>query len=92
MTLEPGRLYRAKTVSGTQITFIVTEASEQIWIQVELDEQGVVEPKVWLNTGLLLWVSSELRRTDAISKATAEVIEALEDSVHVPVTSNIELV
>jgi hypothetical protein len=87
MTLESGRLYRAKTVLGTQITFIVMEAGEEIWAQVQLDEAGVVEPNVWLNTALLLWISSEPRRTDAISKATAEVIEALEDSVEVPMPS-----
>ncbi len=92
MTLESGRLYRAKTVLGTQITFIVIEPGEEPWAQVLLDEAGIVEPNVQLNTALLLWISSEPRRTDAISKATAEVIEALEDSVHVPVTSNIELV
>ena len=92
MTLESGRLYRAKTVLGTQITFIVMDAEEEIWVQVQLDEAGLVEPNVWLNTGLLLWISSEPRRTDAISKATAEVIEALEDSVQVPITSSVELV
>ncbi len=92
MTLESGRLYRAKTVLGTQITFIVMEAGQEPWAQVQLDEAGIVEPNVWLNTALLLWISSEPRRTDAISKATAEVIDALEDSVQIPVTSNIELV
>ena len=92
MTLESGRLYRAKTVLGAQITFIVIEAGEQIWAQVQLDEAGLVEPNVWLNTGLLLWISSEPRRTDAIEKATAEVIDALEDSVAMPIRSNVELV
>ncbi len=92
MTLESGRLYRARTVLGSQITFIVIEAAEETWVQVQLDEAGIVEPNVWLNTALLLWISSEPRRTDAISKATAEVIEALEDSVAMPVTSNIERV
>ena len=92
MTLEPGRLYRAKTVLGTQITFLVIEAAKETWVQVQLDEAGLVEPNVWLNTGLLLWISSEPRRIDAISKATAEVIDSLEDSVAMPVTSNIEVV
>jgi hypothetical protein len=92
MTLEPGRLYRAKTSFGTQITFIVIESGEGIWIEVQLDEAGLVEPVVWLNTGQLLWISSEPRRTDAISKATAEVIDALEDSVEMPVASHRELV
>lgn len=85
-------MYRAKTVLGTQITFMVIEAGEKTWVQVQLDEAGVVEPNVWLNTALLLWISSEPRRADAISKAAAEVIEALEDSVELPVTSNGELV
>lgn len=92
MTLESGRLYRAKTVLGTQITFIVIETGEKTWAQVQLDEAGIVEPNVWLNTGLLLWISSEPRRTDAISKAAAEVIDALEDSVTAPVTTNVEIV
>ncbi len=91
MTLESGRLYRAKTVLGTQITFTVIEAGEQTWAQVQLDEAGLVEPSVWLNTGLLLWISSEPRCTDAISKATAEVIDALEDSVAVPLRSTLVL-
>ena len=92
MTLESGRLYRAKTVLGTQITFTVIEAKEKIWTHVQLEEAGVVEPSVWLNIELLLWISSEPRRTDAISKATSEVIDALEDSAAIPVISNIEVV
>lgn len=79
-------MYRGKTVLGTQINFTVIEAQEEPWVQVHLEEASVVEPNVWLNTGLLLWISSEPRRTDAISKATAEVIESLEDSVKIPVT------
>ena len=87
-------MYRAKTVLGTQITFMVMGPCEEPWAQVQLDEAGLVEPNVWLNTALLLWISSEPRRTDAISKATAEVIEALEDSVQVqvPVALKRELV
>lgn len=87
MTLEPGRFYRAKTVLGTQITFTVLEAADEIWPQVELGEGDGVEPNVWLNTGLLLWISSAPRRTDAISQAAAEVIDQLEGSVEVPVTA-----
>jgi hypothetical protein len=66
---------------GTQITFTIIEAGKGAWANVELDEAGTVEPSVWLNTGLLLWISSEQRRALAISKAADEVIEALEDSV-----------
>jgi hypothetical protein len=92
MTLESGRLYRAKTVLGTQITFIVVEAGEEIWAQVQLDEAGIVEPNVWLNTGLLLWISSEPRRADAISKAATEVIDQLEGTVEVRVTSSVGII
>jgi len=81
MTLEAGKSYRAKTVLGDQITFTVIDAGHGVWTSVELDEAGMVEPKVWLNTGLLLWVSSEQRRALAIARAADEVIEALEDSV-----------
>jgi hypothetical protein len=84
MTLEPGKSYRAKTALGTQITFTVIQPPEGAWAHVELDEADTVEPSVWLNTGLLLWISSEQRRRLAISKAADEVIEALEDSVLEP--------
>jgi hypothetical protein len=80
MTLEPGKAYRAKTGAGTLITFVVFDAKAG-WANVELDESGVVEPNVWLNTGQLLWISSEKRHTEAIARATDEVIEALEESV-----------
>jgi hypothetical protein len=80
MTLEAGKSYRAKTILGNQVTFTVIDPGEGDWPHVELDEGGVVEPKVWLNTRLLLWISSEQERTVAISKAADEVIEALEQS------------
>jgi hypothetical protein len=80
MTLEPGRLYRAKTAFGTQITFTVIETVQGPWTKVDLEESGAVEPNVWLNTALLLWISSEQRRSDAVQKAADEVIEALEVS------------
>lgn len=78
MTLENGKSYRAKTVSGDQIVFAVVDAADQPWITVELEDGGSVEPNVWLNTGALLWISSEQKRKVAISKAADEVIEALE--------------
>lgn len=78
MMLETGRSYRAKTSEGTQITFTVTGDAKGAWANVDLDEAGSMEPNVWLNTGLLLWISSEQRRTDAVSKAADEMIEALE--------------
>jgi hypothetical protein len=81
MTLEPGKSYRAKTALGTQMTFTVIEPPVGPWVQVELDEADTVEPSVWLNTGLLLWISTEQRRGQAISEAADEVIDALEDSV-----------
>lgn len=81
MMLETGRSYRAKTSEGNQITFTVTGTSHGAWANVDLDEAGSVEPNVWLNTGLLLWISSEQRRADAVSKAADEIIEALEAKV-----------
>ncbi len=81
MTLESGKSYRAKSVLGSQITFTVIDPGDGRWTNVELDEAGTVEPNVWLNTGLLLWISSEQRRTLAISRAADEIIEALEESV-----------
>jgi hypothetical protein len=81
MFLEPGKSYRAKTVLGTQITFTVIECIEERWAAVQLEDDGTVEPNVWLNTGLLLWISSEQKRTEAISKAADEIIESLEGTV-----------
>jgi hypothetical protein len=81
MFLETGKLYRAKTSAGTEITFTVTDRSDPLWCSVDLDEAGVVEPNVWLNTAQLLWISSAPRRKLAISKAADEVIEVLENSL-----------
>jgi hypothetical protein len=84
MKLDAGKPYRAKTVLGTQITFtVIDKAKDGVWAHVDLDDSGAVEPNVWLNTALLLWVSTEQRRADAVAKAADEVIEALEDSVKV---------
>lgn len=83
MILETGKFYRAKTAFGTQITFTVIETGHWPWTRVELEDGGIVEPNVWLNTGLLLWISSEPRRTDAVQKAADEVIEALEVSAQI---------
>jgi hypothetical protein len=80
MTLEPGKFYRAKTALGTQVTFTVIDAKYEHWAKVDLEEAGAVEPNVWLNIRLLLWISSEPRRVDAVQKAADEVIEALEVS------------
>ncbi len=80
MQLETGKSYRAKTVSGAEITFSVLNGSEDTWVNVDLDDGGSVEPNVWLNTGALLWVSSEKRRSIAVLKAADEVIDALESS------------
>ena len=52
-----------------------------VWSSVELDEGGVVEPNVWLNTSQLLWMSSEFKRKLAIPKAADEIIDVLENSV-----------
>ncbi len=80
MILEPGKFYRAKTALGTQVTFTVIDTKFEHWAKVDLEEAGTVEPNVWLNTRLLLWISSESRRVDAVQKAADEVIEALEVS------------
>lgn len=80
MQLESGKSYRAKTVSGNEITFTVIE-SGKIWCTVELDDGNFVEPNVQLNTALLLWISSEPKRKAAITKAADEVIEVLETSM-----------
>jgi len=53
MVLEPGKAYRAKTAAGHEITFTVIESGDGNWSRVELDEGGVVEPNVWLNTDQL---------------------------------------
>jgi hypothetical protein len=81
MFLETGKLYRAKTSSGTEITFTVVDRSDPPWWCVDLDEAGVVEPNVQLNIAQLLWISSEAKRKLAISKAADEVIEVLESSM-----------
>ena len=81
MVLEPGKAYRAKTAAGNEITFTVIESGDGNWSSVELDEGGVVEPNVWLNTSQLLWISSESKRKLAISKAADEIIDVLENSV-----------
>ena len=80
MQLEAGKSYRAKTAQGEQISFLVTNAGDGVWPTVDLDTADGPEPGVWLNTRLLLWISTELQRTTAMSKATEEVIEALEKS------------
>jgi hypothetical protein len=81
MFLETGKSYRAKTAAGDQIVFTVIDSIDDTWSTVELDEGGNVEPKVFLNTALLLWISSETQRKVAISKAADEVIGALETSI-----------
>jgi hypothetical protein len=82
MVLEPGKAYRAKTAAGNEITFTVIESGDGNWSSVELDEGGVVEPNVWLNTGQLLWITSEPKRKLAISKAADEIIDVLENSIN----------
>jgi hypothetical protein len=84
MILDTGKSYRARTVFGSEITFTVIDCGNQTWSNVELDEAGLVEPNVWLNTALLLWISSEPKRKLAISKAADEVIEILENSIQEP--------
>ena len=81
MVLESGKAYRAKTAAGNEITFTVIESGDGDWSSVELDEGGVVEPNVWLNTSQLLWISAESKRKLAISKAADEIIDVLENSV-----------
>jgi hypothetical protein len=80
MHLEAGRTYRAKTAAGDQILFTVIEAADP-WATVDLDSADGSESNIWLNTRLLIWISSEGRRPVAVSEeATAEVIEELERS------------
>ena len=81
MVLEAGKAYRAKTAAGSEITFTIIDSGDGDWSSVEMDEGGVVEPNVWLNTSQLLWISSESKRKLAISKAADEIIDVLENSV-----------
>lgn len=78
MNLETGKAYRAKTIHGDQIVFTVVDAARSPWITVELEDGDTVEPNVSLNTGVLLWISSEQKRKVALTKAADQVIEALE--------------
>jgi hypothetical protein len=78
MHLEAGRAYRAKTANGDLVTFSVIDANDGGWPRVNLDSDDGPEPNVLLNTLLLLWISSEKQQSEAVSKATEEVIEALE--------------
>jgi hypothetical protein len=78
MRLEAGKAYRAKAATGDYLTFTVLSTDRGGWATVDLDSADGPEPRVWLNTGLLLWISSEIRRSDAVSKAAAEIIETLE--------------
>ena len=80
MKLEPGRTYRAKTANGDLIGFTIVSLNDGVWPTVDLDSLEGPEPNVFLNTRLLLWVSSETRRVAALTKAADEVIEALEQS------------
>lgn len=84
MRLERKKVYRAVTAAGRQITFTVLDPGDGVWITADLDSPEGPEPKVLLNTGLLLWISSETRGA-AISKATEDVIEALEETGEEPV-------
>jgi hypothetical protein len=78
MELEAGKTYRAKAATGEMIQFTVVHVAAKGWVVVDLDSLDGPEPNVMLNTNLLLWISSETRRTVALSKAADEVIEALE--------------
>ena len=80
MELQAGRTYRAKAATGEQIGFTVVDVGDGGWCNVDLDSVEGPEPNVMLNTNLLLWISSETRRTVALTKAADEVIEALEKS------------
>lgn len=84
MHWEAGKAYRAKTANGDQIAFTVTGVVGSGWLSVDLDSAEGPEPNVLLNTHLLLWVSTEQRRTVALAKAAEEVIEALERSSEEP--------
>jgi len=80
MLVETGKSYRAKTAAGERITFRVIDMPKGEWPVVDLDCSDGAEPNVRLNINLLLWISSEQRRDLALSRATEEVIEALEKS------------
>lgn len=80
MRLQAGKSYRAKTANGELIGFTVLDEGDGIWLTVDLDSAEGPEPNVALNTRLLLWISSEQQREIAMSKATEEVIVALEES------------
>ncbi len=80
MRLEAGRSDRAKTANGDHISFMVLHAGEDAWASVDLDSAEGPEPNVLLNTGLLLWISTEQRQSEAVQQATEQVIEALERS------------
>ncbi len=84
MQMQRGNAYRAKTASAEIITFRVTDKGDGQWIKVDLMGSDGPEPDVWLNTNLLLWISTEERRSTALSKATEEVIEALERTTEPP--------
>lgn len=83
MRLERGKVYRAATAAGRQITFTVLNPGDGVWISADLDSTDGPEPNVFLNTALLLWISGETRGA-AISQATEEVIEALEETGEEP--------
>ncbi|HWR54846.1 MAG TPA: hypothetical protein VN428_27300 [Bryobacteraceae bacterium] len=80
MTFEAGKTYRARTADGEQIRFTVTVVGDGTWLNADLDGADGPEPNVWLNTRLLLWVSTELESAIAVTKAAEEVIDALERS------------
>jgi hypothetical protein len=79
MRLEPGRRYRAKTAAGELMTFRVIKKGDGPWVNVDLLADDGPEPHVWLNTALLLWISTEEQQEMALAKATEETIEALEE-------------
>ncbi len=84
MLLEAGMIYRARTAAGHKLTFTVLDPGEDgVWAVVDLQSPEGAEPNVWLNTDQLLWISVEARRAP-ISKAAAEVIEALEKTAEEP--------
>jgi hypothetical protein len=84
MELEAGMIYRARTAAGQKVTFTVLDPGEDgVWANVDLNSPDGAEPNVWLNTGQLLWISSEARRAP-ISKAADEVIQALERNTGEP--------
>ncbi|MCC6861116.1 MAG: hypothetical protein IT158_21285 [Bryobacterales bacterium] len=80
MLVETGKSYRAKTAGGERISFRVIDQPDGEWPVVDLDSSDGAEPNVRLNLDVLLWISSEQRRDLALSRATEEVIEALERS------------